>query len=76
MKVRIEIDIGDKHIAEQIGLPDDVFKQCRFPSVYISDVNREIWDRMAEARERAITEFQASKGLNEITADILRRAYS
>ena len=71
MKVRIELDIGDKHIAEEIELPDSVFAQCRFPSVYVSDVNREIWNRMAEAREKAITElFEARK------ADLVKGEYS
>jgi hypothetical protein len=57
MKVRIEVEIGDKIIADEFIVTDAQFKLSRFPSTLMHDIHRELWLRMAEAREQAITEF-------------------
>ncbi len=76
MKVRIEIEIGDKFIAEELIVPDSTFVLHRYPNMYMGGMKQEIWNRMDEARKVAITELQVKKGMGDITADLLRGEFS
>ncbi len=76
MKIRIEISIGDTIIADEREIPDEMFKLARYPSMMMGGVKQELWNRMAEAREKAITEFQVKSGMDDITADLLKGEWS
>lgn len=76
MKIRIELEIGDKFIAEEQEVPDDVFVYYRYPNMLMGGVRTEIWNRMAEAREKAITELLVKKGLDNIVADLVKGEFS
>ncbi len=76
MKVRIEIEIGDKFIAEELIVPDSTFVLHRYPNMYMGGMKQEIWNRMGKAREKAITELLVRKGLDAVVADVLRGEFS
>ncbi len=56
MKVRIEITVGDKFIADTYSEDDEVFKCRRFPSEEIKKIQQHLMWLMSEAVERAITD--------------------
>ncbi len=56
MKVRIEITVGDKFIADTYSEDDDVFKCRRWPSDHIRHIQKHLMGVMSEAVERAITD--------------------
>jgi hypothetical protein len=57
MKIRIEIEIGDKIIADEMEVPDHTFKFAVRPDGMMANIRTELWNRMAEARQNALTEF-------------------
>lgn len=68
MKVDIRITVGDKIIADSYGEPDDVFRQRRFPSAMIKQMQVEMMAKMAEAVERSITELYTRGVVQEPTS--------
>lgn len=61
MKIRIEIDIGDKFIGDEMEVPDHVFKFSKMPDGLMANIRTELWNRMSEARQNALTEFMSSQ---------------
>jgi hypothetical protein len=80
MKIRIEVDIGDKHIAEEFTVPDETFIFARYPDGLMSNVKQELWNRMAEGRQNALTEFFKDKAVKPfgkgLNRDVLASAFS
>lgn len=56
MKIRIELEIGDKFIAEEFEVSEAQMMGSRWPDGMMSNVKTELWNRMAEARQKALTE--------------------
>lgn len=62
MKIRIEIKIGDKIIANDIREPDDILALYEDPRAAVEMANRMVWQAMGKAIDRALEELLA-KGI-------------
>ncbi len=56
MKIRIELEIGDIIIADEFVVAEAQMKMARWPDGMLNNVKQELWNRMSEARQRALTD--------------------
>lgn len=60
MKIRIEVEIGDKIVCNEKVTPDRTFGMHTSPNHYVNEMQRAIWEQMREAIEKANEEFGAA----------------
>lgn len=62
MKVRIEVELGDKFISKEKFVPDTTFGLHTSPNHFVREMQRAIWEEMRPAIEQANEEFAVAYG--------------
>ena len=57
MKIRIEVEIGDKIVSNEKIVPDTTFCMHTSPNHLVDEIHRGMWQQMGEAIRKANEEF-------------------
>lgn len=64
MKIRIEVEIGDKIVCNDKIVPDTTFRLHTSPNYCVNEMQRAMWEQMREAIEKANEEFALKNSID------------